>query len=107
MPFFNAVLNFCSFNEFFLFLHNFICMKYFYFFSFLLSVIVSFPLLDNPDISFIAWTTTPWTLPSNLSLCVNPEMDYVKVKGKYCFELFLSLESSLSLFDIFFFALFE
>jgi isoleucyl-tRNA synthetase len=28
----------------------------------------------------VAWTTTPWTLPSNLALCVNPEMDYVKVK---------------------------
>ena len=30
----------------------------------------------------VAWTTTPWTLPSNLALCVNPELDYVKVKGK-------------------------
>ena len=28
----------------------------------------------------VAWTTTPWTLPSNLALCVNPDMDYVKVK---------------------------
>lgn len=29
---------------------------------------------------FAAWTTTPWTLPSNLSLCVHPEIEYVKVK---------------------------
>jgi len=29
----------------------------------------------------IAWTTTPWTLPSNLALVVNPDMDYVKVRG--------------------------
>lgn len=45
------------------------------------AVIVHFPLDDNPDVSMIAWTTTPWTLPSNLALVVNPDMDYVKVKG--------------------------
>lgn len=32
--------------------------------------------------SLLAWTTTPWTLPSNLALCVNPEMDYIKIKDK-------------------------
>ncbi|MBQ9364527.1 MAG: class I tRNA ligase family protein, partial [Schwartzia sp.] len=32
------------------------------------------------DAYFLAWTTTPWTLPSNLALCVNPEVDYVKIK---------------------------
>lgn len=46
------------------------------------SVVVNFPLVDEPDVALVAWTTTPWTLPSNLSLCVNPEMDYVKVKCK-------------------------
>ena len=30
---------------------------------------------------FLAWTTTPWTLPSNVALCVNPEENYVKVKA--------------------------
>ena len=29
----------------------------------------------------IAWTTTPWTLPSNIALCVHPDLDYVKIKG--------------------------
>merc|ERR1711871_740910 len=43
-------------------------------------VIVTFPLIDEPDVSLVAWTTTPWTLPSNLALCVNPEMDYVKIR---------------------------
>ena len=43
---------------------------------------VAFPLVDEPGVSMIAWTTTPWTLPSNLSLCVNPKMTYVKVQGK-------------------------
>ena len=32
------------------------------------------------DIHFIAWTTTPWTLPSNTALCVGPKIDYVLVK---------------------------
>ena len=46
------------------------------------SVIVSFPLLEDENVSLIAWTTTPWTLPSNLALCVNAEFQYVKVKGE-------------------------
>ena len=29
----------------------------------------------------MAWTTTPWTLPSNVALCVNPDETYVKVKA--------------------------
>ena len=45
-------------------------------------VIVSFPLDDDPSVSMIAWTTTPWTLPSNLALCVNPDFTYVKVIGE-------------------------
>ena len=32
------------------------------------------------DAYFLAWTTTPWTLPSNLCLCVNPNVDYVKIQ---------------------------
>uniref|UniRef100_A0AAQ4PTR5 Isoleucine--tRNA ligase, cytoplasmic n=1 Tax=Gasterosteus aculeatus aculeatus TaxID=481459 RepID=A0AAQ4PTR5_GASAC len=47
------------------------------------SVIVNFPLVGNEDVALIAWTTTPWTLPSNLALCVNPEFIYVKVKGEW------------------------
>uniref|UniRef100_A0A8C3VGB5 Isoleucine--tRNA ligase, cytoplasmic n=1 Tax=Catharus ustulatus TaxID=91951 RepID=A0A8C3VGB5_CATUS len=47
------------------------------------SVTVSFPLEEDPDVSLVAWTTTPWTLPSNLALCVNPELQYVKLRGKF------------------------
>lgn len=43
------------------------------------AVVVSFPLVEDPTTSFVAWTTTPWTLPSNLALCVHPEIDYVKI----------------------------
>jgi isoleucyl-tRNA synthetase len=40
---------------------------------------VSFPLVDDPSTSLLAWTTTPWTLPSNLALCVHPDYTYVKI----------------------------
>ncbi len=41
---------------------------------------VAFVLDDDPDdAQLVAWTTTPWTLPSNLALCVNPDFDYAKV----------------------------
>uniref|UniRef100_A0A6Q2Z6G2 isoleucine--tRNA ligase n=1 Tax=Esox lucius TaxID=8010 RepID=A0A6Q2Z6G2_ESOLU len=46
------------------------------------SVIVNFPLIEDENVCLIAWTTTPWTLPSNLALCVNAELQYVKVKGE-------------------------
>ena len=36
--------------------------------------------VKGEDAYILAWTTTPWTLPSNLALCVNPNEDYVKVK---------------------------
>ncbi|GJN91022.1 hypothetical protein Rhopal_004036-T1 [Rhodotorula paludigena] len=43
------------------------------------AVTVAFTLVDDPKTSFLAWTTTPWTLPSNLALCVHPELSYVKI----------------------------
>jgi len=43
------------------------------------TVVVSFPLVDEPDTSILAWTTTPWTLPSNLALAVGSNIEYVKV----------------------------
>ncbi len=41
---------------------------------------VAFTLVDDPTTSFLAWTTTPWTLISNLALMVGPDVDYVKVR---------------------------
>ncbi len=38
-----------------------------------------FEVVGEPDLYFLAWTTTPWTLPSNTALCVGPDIDYVKV----------------------------
>ncbi len=39
-------------------------------------------LLPQENLYILAWTTTPWTLPSNTALCVGPKIDYVAVKGK-------------------------
>ena len=44
------------------------------------SAIVRFKVVDE-DAYFLAWTTTPWTLPSNVALCVNPNEEYAKVKA--------------------------
>ncbi|NLW21110.1 MAG: isoleucine--tRNA ligase [Clostridiales bacterium] len=44
------------------------------------SAFVRFPLVDEPDTYLLAWTTTPWTLPSNVALCVNEKEDYVRLK---------------------------
>ncbi|KAJ1612890.1 isoleucine-tRNA synthetase, partial [Cryptosporidium canis] len=47
------------------------------------SIIITFPLEEDPSIQFLAWTTTPWTLPSNVAIAVHPEKKYVyfKIKG--------------------------
>ena len=44
------------------------------------SAVVRFKVKEE-DAYILAWTTTPWTLPSNLALCVNPKEDYAKVKA--------------------------
>lgn len=44
------------------------------------SVTVRFRLLDQDDTAFLVWTTTPWTLPSNLALAVGEEIDYLYVR---------------------------
>lgn len=41
---------------------------------------VTFPVIGQANTIFLAWTTTPWTLPSNLGLAVGKDIDYVKVK---------------------------
>lgn len=44
------------------------------------SAVVRFKVIGE-DAYFLAWTTTPWTLPSNVALCVNPDENYCKVKA--------------------------
>ena len=44
------------------------------------SIYVKFPLDADPNVYFLAWTTTPWTIISNMALAVNPDLDYVKIR---------------------------
>ena len=45
------------------------------------AVTLRFPLRDKPSESLLVWTTTPWTLTSNVAAAVGPELDYVKVRN--------------------------
>ncbi|MEG0912399.1 MAG: isoleucine--tRNA ligase [Oscillospiraceae bacterium] len=59
------------------------------------SAIVRFKVKDE-DAYFLAWTTTPWTLPSNVALCVNPEEEYAKVKqGGYTYYMASALVNTV------------
>ena len=49
---------------------------------------VKFPLSNQRETYFLAWTTTPWTLLSNVALAVNPDITYVKVKVRSQFLIF-------------------
>ncbi len=44
------------------------------------SVYVRFPLVKEPGTSLLVWTTTPWTLPANVAVAANPDVQYVKVQ---------------------------
>lgn len=44
------------------------------------AVHITFPLVKDPEVKLLAWTTTPWTLPSNLAVTVHPDFVYVKIK---------------------------
>ena len=60
------------------------------------AVVVSFPLKEEEGVSFVAWTTTPWTLPSNIALCVHPAMEYVKILDKKADRRYILAKSRLA-----------
>lgn len=57
---------------------------------------VTFPVLGQPNTFFLAWTTTPWTLPSNLGLAVGKEITYVKAREKASGKIFILAEALLA-----------
>lgn len=60
------------------------------------AVVVNFPLIgDKENAAILAWTTTPWTLPSNLSVCVHPELTYVRLKEKSSGKIYIMMEARL------------
>ncbi|CAG8450212.1 9472_t:CDS:10, partial [Racocetra fulgida] len=61
------------------------------------AIVVSFPLVNEPDVLLLAWTTTPWTLPSNLALCTNPNYEYIKIKDEVSGHIYILLEKCLNI----------
>lgn len=59
------------------------------------AVVVSFPLVSDPKTSFLAWTTTPWTLPSNVALAVHPDFEYIKFLDKESGNQYIMMEELL------------
>ena len=59
------------------------------------AIYVTFPLVDDPSVNLIAWTTTPWTLPSNLACAVNAEFVYIKLLDEDKNKVYLIAEARL------------
>ncbi|KAK3314802.1 tRNA synthetases class I-domain-containing protein [Apodospora peruviana] len=59
------------------------------------AVVVSFPLLKDPETSLLAWTTTPWTLPSHTGLAAHPDFEYIKIHDEKSGKNYILLEKLL------------
>lgn len=60
------------------------------------SVTLAFEAQDEPGTYFLAWTTTPWTLPSNLALIANPKLTYVKIEDPKTGKKYILAESRVA-----------
>jgi len=60
------------------------------------AIVVRFPLTDEADVALLVWTTTPWTIPSNLAVCVNADAEYVQVRDTKSSALFVLMKDRLS-----------
>ncbi|CAA17821.1 cytoplasmic isoleucine-tRNA ligase Irs1 [Schizosaccharomyces pombe] len=61
------------------------------------AIVVAFQSISDPEVSFLAWTTTPWTLPSNLALAVHPDLQYIKILDKDSNKKYILMESCLGI----------
>ncbi|KAJ1344418.1 hypothetical protein BSLG_000978 [Batrachochytrium salamandrivorans] len=61
------------------------------------AIVISFPLTSDPKVSFLAWTTTPWTLPTNLALCVHPDFEYIQIHDEETGADWILLEKRLDI----------
>ncbi|KAL8709369.1 MAG: hypothetical protein Q9220_005863 [cf. Caloplaca sp. 1 TL-2023] len=59
------------------------------------AVVVTFPLLDDPQTCLLAWTTTPWTLPSHVALAAHADFEYVKIYDEASGKNYILLEALL------------
>ncbi|KAL2821285.1 tRNA synthetases class I-domain-containing protein [Aspergillus cavernicola] len=59
------------------------------------AVVVTFPLVEDAETCLLAWTTTPWTLPSNIAVAVNPDFEYIKILDAASGKHYILLEALL------------
>lgn len=59
------------------------------------AVVVSFPLLEDQNTCLLAWTTTPWTLPSHTALAAHPNFEYIKIHDTISGKNYILLEKLL------------
>lgn len=63
------------------------------------SLTVAFPIVDEPNTFLMVWTTTPWTLVSNLAVMAGPEIDYLKIRSGADGKMYYIAASRLAFYD--------
>lgn len=64
------------------------------------SVFIEYPLIDRKNTYLLAWTTTPWTLPGNVSVAVDPKKDYVEAGGKVSVNTYILIKEAAERFKL-------
>ncbi|MDA3863193.1 MAG: isoleucine--tRNA ligase [Deltaproteobacteria bacterium] len=62
------------------------------------AITLTMPLVDRPEVKMLVWTTTPWTLPSNLAVAAHPDIDYVEIEDKSDSTHYIMAKSLISSF---------
>ena len=60
------------------------------------AIVVAFPLRSEPETSLLIWTTTPWTIPSNIAIAAHPDFHYIKIKDEATSRQYILKEELLS-----------
>ncbi|KAL9113112.1 MAG: hypothetical protein Q9227_002724 [Pyrenula ochraceoflavens] len=59
------------------------------------AIVVSFPLRSDPHTQLLIWTTTPWTVPSNIAIAAHPDYQYIKIQDEKTQNKYIIMESCL------------
>ncbi|KAL9103449.1 MAG: hypothetical protein Q9163_001512 [Psora crenata] len=59
------------------------------------AIVVAFPLRSDPETNLLIWTTTPWTVPSNIAIAVHPDFEYLKIRDHTVNKNYIIMESLL------------
>ena len=59
------------------------------------AIVVAFPLRSDPETNLLIWTTTPWTIPSNIAIAVHPDFKYIKIRDHNVNKNYIIMEALL------------